>query len=130
MHKQRIINGIEDVFRSYMYDEELRKALNVSHKRLELFGHGGVGYFLTPDREVLMLRNYGEHFSSPKEAAQAYFEHFRLRCKPPVTLTKAKAKLAEDLGARVEQLKKDYAQNFDRKCDRQAESRYVQHPNA
>ena len=106
-HKQ-IIDGIEGIFRKYQCDEKLREALKGSHQHLLLFGHEGIGYFLTPDREILKKQGFGLYFSSPRDAAQDFFER-----KSPCTLTGAKAMLEEDLGARVEALKKSYAQHFE-----------------
>ncbi len=123
MHKERIIDGIEKVFEGYARDEELREALKASHQHLMLFVHEGIGYFLTPDRGVLMLRGYGLHFSSSKDAAQDYFER-----KSPATPTEAKKMLEEDLGKRVEALKRDYARHFDNERARQAEGKYVLYP--
>lgn len=136
MHKQRIIDGIEKVFEGYAKDGELRGALRASYSRsntrLQLFPKDLGSHFLREDGTIWVkyddIRGYGS--SSPRAAAQAYFDYFRFRCKPPFTVTKAKAMLAEDLGARVEKLKRAYARHFDNECDRLAEGRYVQHPDA
>ncbi len=125
MQQERIIEGIEKVFEGYAKDKELREAIKGSHQYLLLFGQGRVAYYLTSDRTVLEMRGQGYCFSSLWDVAQDFF-----KCNRPNTLTKAKMMLEADLGARVEVLKKGYARHFDSECDRQAENRYVQHPEA
>ncbi len=111
MHKQRIITGIEKVFEGYAKDEELIEAITASSQSLALFRKGNdLAYFLTSTAEVLGMRDGKLYSSSFRSAAESYFNYFRFRCKPPVTVTKAKEKLAEDLGVRVEALRKGYTQ--------------------
>lgn len=113
MHKERIIDGIEKVFEGYAKDEELREALVASNLRLELFPkYMGESHFLNPDGtiqfEYLSMGRIKSNTRSIRRVAEAYFDYFHFVCKSSVTLTKASEKLEEDLGARVEKLKKDY----------------------
>ncbi len=131
MHKERIIDGIEKVFEGYAKDEELKEALRASQVEFNLFkNYSSEKYVLCADGTIQRCGSGCTNvLSSPKQAAENYFNYFRFRCKPPATITKAKAMLEADLGARVEVLKRGYAWNFNQECDRQAESRYVRHPD-
>ncbi|MBI4983395.1 hypothetical protein HZC32_02025, partial [Candidatus Woesearchaeota archaeon] len=91
--------------------------------------HGGLNYSLFSDGKIISLyRGETPILSNPREAAETYFRYLRFKGKPPLTLTKAM--LEEDLGKRVEELKRAYARHFDNECGRQAENRYGQHPEA
>ena len=124
MQKERIIAGIEKVFEGYAKDKELREAIEKYCRSFQLSptvqGHT---YLLKDDGKVYVTYNLREEIvrgydSSSREAAEAYFDYLNFRCKPPVTLTKAKAMLEEDLGKRVEELKKNYVKCFDKACNR------------
>ncbi len=136
MHRQRIIDGIEKVFEGYAKDEELREALGASHFRIQLFPEfKGHPHFLAENGKIYDSPTRDDCISSPQYAAGEYFEaltfqyiHSHALTEEELTLTKAKAILNKDLGARVEKLKRDYARSFDNECDKQAESRYAQHP--
>jgi hypothetical protein len=134
MHKQRIIDGIEKVFDEYSKDEELRKAIAAKcYTFLHLFPADQLEECYDLGADGGIYSRYVINNPSPSRldiAARAYFEYFKLRCKPPLTLTKAKAMLEEDLGKRVEELKRDYVRHFDNECNRQAENRHIQHPEA
>lgn len=132
MHKERIIAGIEKVFEGYAQDEELRGALRSNGSWIPLFDeYNRRDYLLAENGNIFVLYNdiCSHVISSLRFAAQDYFKYLQFKHIHPLTLTKAKAILAEDLGARVEKLKRDYARHFDNECDRQAEGRYVQHPD-
>ncbi len=137
MHKQRIIAGIEKVFEGYAKDEELREALAASNSPLQLFPKAfEQSYFLSKNGTYLRLY-HDRYFPLPEPCSLrevAEFHWIYLHCTrffkpnsfpPPANV---KAMLDKDLGKRVEKLKKDYARHFDNECDKQAESRYVQHP--
>ncbi len=132
MHKERIIQGIEKVFEGYAQDEESIEALRARDSPLfHLFSNQfGWKYCLWMNGGIWI--NYGDirgcQPSSPRYAAGDYFESLRSKHIPNLTLTKAKEMLNQDLGKKVEKLKRDYARHFNQECDRQAESKYVQHP--
>lgn len=124
MHKERIIAGIEKVFEGYAKDEKLREALSESkppHQLLQLFPkYNGCYYYLSKKGEFICFDEWNRtsHIVSSAGAANEYFRW--LCAKEPgsnpelnLTLSLAESRLKADLGSRVEQLKKDYAQHPD-----------------
>ncbi len=130
MHKERIIAGIEKVFEGYAFDKELKEALRESHShsnaRLQLFPKNRGSHFLGEDGAFYVRYDNSGGGSSARSAAQDFFDYFCSGCKPPVTLTKAKAMLKADLGERVKALKKDYAQQLNNGRNRRIEGYYTQ----
>ncbi|MBI4983400.1 hypothetical protein HZC32_02050 [Candidatus Woesearchaeota archaeon] len=127
MHKERIIAGIEKVFEGYGGDTELIEALRESGSPLKLFPtHDKLDYCLFANGKI--ISSYKEGYplpSSPREAAEGYFQYLCFKGKRPLTLTKAKKMLEDDLGKRVEELKRAYARHFENECDRIDEERYT-----
>lgn len=133
VHKERIIQGIEEVLKGYGKDKEFKEALRESGFTFSLFPKfRGEKYLFNNTGEIYFTADHLGYVGvcPPRRAAESYFDYFLFNSKPPITLTKAKAMLEADLGQRVETLKKSYAQHFDQECDRQAENRYAEHPGA
>ncbi len=117
-HKERIIAGIEKVFEGYAKDEELREALVKYCLPFPLSPtYAGRTYVLNTNGKVYVTYEnthnqiISRYDSSSKEAAEKYFDDLCFKHIHPLTLTKAKAMLEEDLSKRVEELKKKYAQH-------------------
>ncbi|MBI4983402.1 hypothetical protein HZC32_02060 [Candidatus Woesearchaeota archaeon] len=131
MHKQRIIDGIEKVFKGYTTDRELVEALN-DYIPFYLFTWEKKNHFLGVDGNFFI--QYGDdpitEASSVQAAAKDYFSLLRQQNILPLDQATVQVRLREDLGKRVEDLKRAYARHFDNECERQAENRYAQHPEA
>ena len=131
MHKQRIIAGIEKVLEGYAKDTELLGAIKVGDPRwFTLFSRlKTVGeYILLDDGRIALNAYQDSRYSSAREAAEEYSNLLIYKHICHVTVATVEAILRKNVGQRVEEFKRNYAKHFDNECDRQAEDRYVQHP--